>query len=195
MGPVIPVPDLDATGRGVPGDHPEYVAEPGRTVRLLAEALGRLHGTAAPSGQDVLDRCEVAAALTRELADVTDDVRVEDPAYRHVTVALLLGALHDGADPSRDGPPVRTHGRPTLGSLRVDDGALVGLVDWDDAAVAPAARDVSIALRSLIAAFGPGVAPAFAASYPGVMPSVEQVDWWVLAAVLGDLARPGTAPS
>lgn len=185
---VTPESSLDAAGRGVAADDPEYLAEPARTVGLLAETLGRLHASALPPDARTIDRSSLAAELGGLLANRPDGERVADPAYRHVTVRVLLDVLVDGADPARDAHPVPTHGRPTLSHLRVADGASVGLSDWSEAGAAPAARDLAVALRSLVAAFGPGVAPAFISAYPADAPSVEQVDWWVLASVLAEHA-------
>jgi len=170
--------------QGVRADDPTYLAEPARTVTLLAEVLGTLHQLPPDASRSTIDRLIVARILEDRLAGAGSLDRIDAAAYRHLTVPELLTALHAGADPDRDAAPVPTHGQPTLARLHVRDGAAVGLVDWSCSANAPAARDVAVALLSLVATLGPGVAPAFAAAYPAPMPTVEQVDWWVLAAVL-----------
>lgn len=188
---------LDATGIGVPADGEEYLAEPGRTVGLLAGTLGRLHALAVDPAPPVLGPAEIVESINAVSAAASaPPAEVRDPTYRHLTFERLLGILADGATAAApDGRPcVLTHGRPRLSRLRVVDGGAVGFDDWGSARPADPARDLAAALRSLVAAYGPGVVPAFAAAYPGTMPPPAVLDWYMLADVLAEATSdPGPA--
>jgi hypothetical protein len=187
---------LDATGVGVPADGEEYLAEPGRTVGLLAGTLGRLHALSVDPALPALGPAEIVESITASAAASPPPAEVRDPAYRHLTFERLLGVLADGATVAAlDGRPcVLTHGRPRLSRLRVVDGDAVGFDGWESAQPADPARDLAVALRSLVAAYGPGVVPAFAAAYPGTMPPPMVLEWYVLADVLTEATSgPGSA--
>jgi hypothetical protein len=187
---------LDATGVGVPADGEEYLAEPGRTVGLLAGTLGRLHALSVDPALPALGPAEIVESITASAAGSPPPAEVRDPAYRHLTFERLLGVLADGATVAAlDGRPcVLTHGRPRLSRLRVVDGDAVGFDGWESAQPADPARDLAVALRSLVAVYGPGVVPAFAAAYPGTMPPPMVLDWYVLADVLTEATSgPGSA--
>jgi hypothetical protein len=187
---------LDATGVGVPADGEEYLAEPGRTVGLLAGTLGRLHALSVDPALPALGPAEIVESITASAAGSPPPAEVRDPAYRHLTFERLLGVLADGATVAAlDGRPcVLTHGRPRLSRLRVVDGDAVGFDGWESAQPADPARDLAVALRSLVAAYGPGVVPAFAAAYPGTMPPPMVLEWYVLADVLTEATSgPGSA--
>ena len=177
--------DLDATGVGGPADGEEYLAEPGRTVTLLAETLGRLHALPVDGSLPVLEPPDIVRSIASASARVAPP-SVEDPAYRHLPFDRLVAILDEGAGAAvhRGRPRVLTHGRPDLGRLRVRDGRAIGFDRWESAQVADPARDLAAALRSLVGAYGPGVVPAFAAAYPAVMPPALVLDWYVLADVL-----------
>lgn len=192
---------LDATGIGVPADGEEYLAEPGRTVGLLAEMLGRLHAIVLDPAESalapsVLGPTDIVESITAVGSVSPVPAEVRDPAYRHLPFERLLEILSDGAAAAApDGRPcVLTHGRPRLSRLRVVDGDAVGFDGWESARPADPARDLAAALRSLVAAYGPGVVPAFAAAYPGTMPPPMVLDWYVLADVLTE-ATNGSEPA
>jgi len=192
---------LDATGRGSSAADAEYLSDPGRTVSMFAELLGRLHAipidTIGP-GVPVLGARDVAAALSDSLGARPAVVHVTDPAYRHLPVARLAEVLRDGAEAvEATGSRVLTHGSCRVAALRVEVGRPLGLSGWQHAAVADPCRDLATALRSLVGCFGPGVVPAFMASYPHPTPSAPVLDWFVLADVLAEAAGEpvgGAAP-
>ena len=187
---------LDATGAhagdptAAPATASEYRYDPERTVGLLARALARLHGLGVPTGavpvlrpDDLVDRARSAVAAGRTTADLA-------PAYAHMAPDRLVAALADGVGPRRDAAPVLTHGAPTLARLICADGAAVGFVGWDDAAVSDAYRDLAVAAADIAGTLGPMLVPVFFERYRDARsdlgaPDPVAVDWYVLAAQFG----------
>jgi len=106
----------------------------------------------------------------------------------------LVAILRSGAPtPERSRPPVLTHGAPRLELLRCRDGAAVGFVGWEGAAVADPYRDLAVAARSVATGLGPMLVPALFERCGIDRPDPILVDWYALVDQLERLAARGRA--
>lgn len=182
------VAERDVGAVGLAASDPEYRSDPERTVTMLATLLGDLHDVhPAPGTLVTVTALDVAEGLRGDLERHALDAGRLDAAYRHMTLERLVEVLVAGVDTLGERPTdVLTHGAPTLEHLRVEDGRALGFAEWGTAAVGDPVRDLAPAVRSLVAAFGPGVVPAFFARYPHPTPPVTVIDWYALADALGE---------
>ncbi len=184
--PLVAAQDVGEVGRAA--SDPEYRSDPERTVTMLATLLGELHDTHPDPGTLVtVTAIDVAEGLRRDLERHALDAGRLDAAYVHMSLERLVDVLVGGVGALADRPvDVLTHGSPTLDHLRVDDGRALGFTSWERAALGDPVRDLAPAVRSLVAAYGPGVVPAFFARYPHPTPPVAVIDWYALADALGE---------
>ncbi len=187
---------LDATGADAPGGdvvaatEAEYRYDPERTVGLLAGALTRLHAVTVPDGTvPVLDPGSLVARAERALDEGLLHAEGLDDAYAHMAPERLVAILRSGAPAEeRSRPPVLTHGAPTLEHLRCRDGAAVGFVRWDGAAVADPYRDLAVAARSVATGLGPMLVATLFERCGIDRPDPVLVDWYALVDQLERLA-------
>jgi aminoglycoside phosphotransferase len=190
IGVLLSARGLVATlSEGSPADGVEYRFDIENTVGMFADVLARLHTTpvsdAESAGAVQLSPADLVAAARSALPSE----RSLSDAYRHMSHERLLEALAASSPDSLDASdPVLTHGRPALGNLRCRQGVPIGLVAWDQLALADVHRDLAIAARSIAVDLGPIAVPAFFDAYSrsraGWMPDLVRLDWYALAAEL-----------
>lgn len=158
----------------------------------LATALAALHEVVMPRAgvaglPDVLD----AWALSSRTSARPDDA-LSEPVIR-----AALGRVWP---PSASHPPVILHGDYWPGNTLWRDGALTGIIDWEDAMTGDPLADVAVARQELAWFFGPGAMSAFTARYRQLRPIVDvtALPAWDLRAALrpaGKLASWGLSAS
>ena len=178
---------LDATQVDAdPADDAEFRFDPERTIRSVAEMLVRLHQVAVPAG--VVPELGPSDLVRRAGDAVASGWRPDaDGPYGHVAPERLLQVLIDGSTVAEDRyRRVLTHGHPTIDRFRGRSGQLVGLVDWQAAAVSDPYRDLAAAAQGTAATLGPMLVPvlfdAYVAAAGTGAPDPHLVDWYALAA-------------
>jgi aminoglycoside phosphotransferase (APT) family kinase protein len=183
----LPVPEplwLDATGRtfGVPALLESFL--PGRPsvatatapggIRAMAEVLAALHAAHPPG--------------TRRIPHASgwiDRSRPPDPppAWQAYDAGPAAWALAVRTLPRvLDDPTVLTHGDLHLGNVLWHRGRLAGIIDWENAQVAPAVSDVAYLRLDLCLAAGQHTADAFLRAYEAVAGPVARLPVWDIVA-------------
>jgi len=126
----------------------------------------------------------------------SDDRLVRDLALEWTTVAGQVTALLERAD--RLGKEIRTrqaapsvicHGDPHLGNLLLGGDEQVWLIDWDDAVLAPAERDLMFVLVGVLTVT-PQQQSWFFAGYGGVDVDPTRVAYYRCTRALEDVVYP-----
>ena len=182
---------------GLPVPTPLYLDPDGSSVGEPVLVLAYLDGAAdlpalsvaLPAMAELLAR--VHRFPTEHLGAVP--LAVEDDPTGEVRSLLeaIRGADPDSLDlrtmsPSR--APVLLHGDFWPGNLLWRDGAISGLIDWEDAALGDPERDLATARTELTVALGPDAAIAFRRHYDAVAdrPVDERlVELWTVCSAAG----------
>lgn len=159
----------------------------------LAGVLARLHAAAftladAPYLADI----RVTAARTVETWPPAPDAALSEPAVRTALAPIWPPPLLN--------QPVLLHGDFWPGNVLWRDGALVSVVDWEDAVLGDPLHDVANARMELCMAFGISVAREFTRQYRELRPMVDMtaLRQWDLYASLrhaGRMSQWGLAPA
>ncbi len=143
-------------------------------ARTMARALAEIHAIARPDVDPPWRTRSVGEHLSRRSAHA--DLELREPE--------ILDALRS-VWPPEDGPARLLHGDFWPGNLIWRDGDLVGVVDWEDAAIGDLHADVSITRLDLQWVFGIEASEAFTAAYDQITPlDATHLAIWDLAAAM-----------
>lgn len=145
----------------------------------LATALAALHDVAIPHpGLAGLPDVRDSWALPSGTTIAGPDHALSEPAIR---AALALAWPPPAAN-----PPVLLHGDYWPGNTLWRDGALAGIIDWEDAMTGDPLADVAVARQELAWFFGTRAMAEFTARYRQLRPAVDvsALPAWDLRAAL-----------
>jgi aminoglycoside phosphotransferase (APT) family kinase protein len=198
----VPRPVLaDQSGTILPGPYLviEYVdgdavIDPARAplpeaavISELATELARIHDAAVPLGDlpYLTDMTCYAARRIRDWPAVPDD-SLSEPAVR--------AALDRIWPPPVVNQPVLLHGDFWPGNTLWRDGALVAVIDWEDAGTGDPVADVSNARMEICIGYGAAAATEFARQYRTLRPAVDlsTLPHWDLYAALRHAGQMGS---
>ena len=141
-------------------------------VRLLAEALRRLHGLAPASCPfDHRARLRLADASARYHAGLYDG---DDPDQGPADHARLIAGVPTSED------LVVTHGDACFPNFMAANGHFTGFIDCGRLGVADRYQDLALACRSLEWNYGAEAVPAFLATYGATEPDQAKLEWYTL---------------
>ena len=142
---------------------PEHLADPRRTVPLLAEGLRAFHEV---DPTDCPFEWRIPAALAHVAGRVAaDDVSSEGfhEVHRHLTPAKALERVRELVLPEES--LVVCHGDYCLPNVLLDGGRVVGYLDLGEVGVADRWRDLAVATWSMTWNLGPGYEDLFLDAY------------------------------
>ena len=187
----------------------DWPAWPSTVLESIGVGIARLHQSAAlvPRRRDVRVHSQALTASVTALAWYADEHHQPDALARDLLANRLPALLEvrrvlreQGGSPG--GPLVLCHTDLYADNLVVDDSGSVGVLDWDEAALAPAEADFAVIARDQ-----PSPAPLAAVvsgyrSAGGRELSIEAMRWHILSRLLGDgvarlplVADPGEDPA
>ena len=156
-------------------------------ISQLARELARIHDAAVPVGdlRYLTDIASYAASRIRTRPTVPDE-SLSEPAVR--------GSLERIWPPPVVNDPVLLHGDFWPGNTLWRDGALVAVIDWDNAATGDPVADVGNARMEICIGYGAAAATEFARQYRALRPGVDlsTLPHWDLYAALRHAGRMGT---
>jgi aminoglycoside phosphotransferase (APT) family kinase protein len=156
-------------------------------ISQLATELARIHDAAVPLGDlpYLTDMTRYAARRIRDRPVVPDE-SLNEPAVR--------AALDRIWPPPVVNEPVLLHGDFWPGNTLWRDGALVAVIDWEDAGIGDPVADVSNARMEICIGYGAAAAREFARQYRALRPAVDlsTLPHWDLYAALRHAGRIGT---
>jgi aminoglycoside phosphotransferase (APT) family kinase protein len=198
----VPRPLLaDESGTVLPGPYLviEYVdgeamIDPARAelphaavISQLAAELARIHDAAVPLG-DLPHLADMADYATRRIRDrpAVPDQSLSEPAVR--------GDLERIWPPPAVNEPVLLHGDYWPGNTLWRDGALVAVIDWENAATGDPVADLGNARMEICIGYGAAAAAEFARQYQAFRPSVNlsTLPHWDFYAALRHAGLMGT---
>jgi aminoglycoside phosphotransferase (APT) family kinase protein len=180
--------------RGLPVPEPLYYDEapPGAGAPVLVQAY--VEGAVHPSLPGSAVAGQMAEVLGRIHRVASEDVAFLPPP----DPAFLAGAYSTADDRALDAlrhappanPPALLHGDYWPGNVLWRGGALVAVIDWEDAAVGDPLADVANARLELLWAYDQEVAEAFTAAYTGLSGvRMDALPFWDLRVALRALHR------
>jgi len=156
-------------------------------IAQLARELARIHDAAVPLG-DLPYLTDIAGYAASRIRDrpVVPDESLSEPAVR--------AQLERIWPPPVVNDPVLLHGDFWPGNTLWRDGALVAVIDWDNAATGDPVADVGNARMEICIGFGAAAATEFARQYRALRPAVDlcTLQHWDLYAALRHAGRMGT---
>jgi aminoglycoside phosphotransferase (APT) family kinase protein len=173
---------------------PSQVSQPLTEITSqLAAALARLHA-AAFTRAEAPYLAEIAGVAARKIA--TWPTALDEPLNEEA----VRMALARNWPPPQASQPVLLHGDYWPGNTLWRDGALVGVVDWEDAVLGDPLADVGNARMELCMLFGATAARDFTHAYHALMPDLDMtaLPHWDLYASLrhaGRMAEWGLRPA
>jgi aminoglycoside phosphotransferase (APT) family kinase protein len=198
----VPRPLLaDETGTILPGPYlvMEYVdgdamIDPARAalpraavISQLATELARIHDAAVPLGDlpYLTDMTGYAESKVRDRPTVLDE-SLSEPSVR--------AALEPIWPPPVVNEPVLLHGDYWPGNTLWRDGALVAVIDWENAATGDPVADLGNARMEICIGYGAAAAAEFARRYQVLRPGVDlsTLPHWDLYAALRHAGRMST---
>ncbi|HUB41486.1 MAG TPA: phosphotransferase [Streptosporangiaceae bacterium] len=156
-------------------------------ISQLATELARIHDAAVPLGDlSYLTQMTCHAASRIRDRPVVPDESLSEPAVR--------AALDRIWPPPVVNEPVLLHGDFWPGNTLWRDGALVAVIDWEDAATGDPVADVGNARMEICIGYGAPAAAEFARQYHALRPRVDMsaLPHWDLYAALRHAGRMGT---
>jgi len=158
----------------------------------LAAALARLHGAAftLADAPFLADLNGIAARTVQTWPSAPDD-SLSETAVREALARIWPPPLLN--------QPVLLHGDFWPGNALWQDGALVGVIDWEDAVLGDPLHDVANARMEICMAFGASAASEFTRQYRELRPTTDitALRHWDLYAALrhaGRMSEWGLAP-
>jgi aminoglycoside phosphotransferase (APT) family kinase protein len=198
----VPQPVLaDESGAILPGPYlvAEYVAgqamiDPARAplpdaavISQLATELAHIHDAAVPLGDltHLSDMADYATSRIRDRPTVPDE-SLSEPAVRRALELIW--------PPPVVNQRVLLHGDYWPGNTLWRDGALVAVIDWEDAATGDPVADIGNARMELCIAYGAAAAREFVRQYRALRPAVDlsTLPHWDLYAALRHAGRMDT---
>jgi aminoglycoside phosphotransferase (APT) family kinase protein len=156
-------------------------------ISQLARELASIHDAALPLGDlsYLADMADYAGGKIRDRPVVPDE-SLSEPSVR--------GALEPIWPPPVVNKPVLLHGDYWPGNTLWRDGALVAVIDWEDAAIGDPVADLGNARMEICIGYGAAAATEFARQYQALRPSVDlsTLPHWDLYAALRHAGRMGT---
>ena len=167
---------------------PAQAAQPqAAVISQLATELARIHDAAVPLG-DLPYLADMADYATSRIRDrpAVPDASLSEPAVR--------GELERIWPPPVVNEPVLLHGDYWPGNTLWRDGALVAVIDWENAATGDPVADLGNARMEICIGYGAAAATEFAGQYHALRPSVDlsTLPHWDLYAALRHAGRMGT---
>ena len=196
LGQYLPVPEILANGTsdgvdwlisaGIEGNDAiagEHLADPAKTVQLLAQALRRFHETAPVEECPFDGRLDRALARVRRRADagLIDPARDFQPEHSHFDVEPALRVLQSQRPESED--LVVCHGDYCAPNAMIKDDEVVAFLDLDQLCVADRCYDLARATWSCTWNYGPGYEDLFVETY-GLRPDPQKIAYFRLLADL-----------
>jgi aminoglycoside phosphotransferase (APT) family kinase protein len=156
-------------------------------ISQLATELARIHDAAVPLSDlpYLTDMTGYAESKIRDRPAVLDE-SLSEPAVR--------GALEPIWPPPVVNEPVLLHGDYWPGNTLWRDGALVAVIDWENAAAGDPVADLGNARMEICIGYGAAAAAEFARQYQVLRPSADlsTLPHWDLYAALRHAGRMGT---
>ena len=170
------------------------VTGPAQLRLPLADFAGQLAAVLARIHQAELTA--VQAPYLRSMRDAADErIRMRpEPADLTLSEPAVRAALDRIWPPPPAGQPVLLHGDYWPGNTLWRDGALVCVLDWEDAALGDPVADLANARMELTMVFGAAAADGFTRQYAGLRPELDlcALPHWDLYAALRHAGRmPG----
>jgi aminoglycoside phosphotransferase (APT) family kinase protein len=156
-------------------------------ISQLATELARIHDAAVPLGAlpYLADMADNATSRIRERPAVPDESLSE---------SAVRGELERIWPPPLVNEPVLLHGDYWPGNTLWRDGALVSVIDWEDAATGDPVADLGNARMEICIGYGAAAATEFARQYCALRPGVDLSTMlhWDLYGALRHAGRMGT---
>jgi aminoglycoside phosphotransferase (APT) family kinase protein len=156
-------------------------------ISQLASELARIHDAALPLGDlpHLADMTSHATSRIRERPTVPDE-SLSEPAVR--------AELERIWPPPVVNEPVLLHGDYWPGNTLWHDGALVAVIDWENAATGDPVSDLGNARMEMCIGYGAAAATEFARQYQALRPTADltTLPHWDLYAALRHAGRMGT---
>lgn len=179
------------SGRGLPAPSPVLLAQPGEVFAEAALVLAYIEGETDFRGEDLPHTLE---SLARQLAQVhrsalgpdlamllpdreqlVADFVATTPAAPDETIgeSEIRAALSARPLPKPRNPPALLHGDFWAGNVLWRDGGIVGIIDWEDAAIGDPLYDLAVSRLDMLWTYGPEALDLFTAAYAAAAPDLD----------------------
>lgn len=147
-----------------------------RVARAVADFMVRLHGLPVASFEGLGTATEQAGELIEHEATAPNEDFLESEIRR---------VLRGSSQPLPGNPAVLTHSDLWPGNLIWREGALVGVIDWEDAVIGDPLVDLANSRLEFWVFYGPGAMRELTETYCGQVDiAIAGLVWWDLIAAL-----------